>query len=149
MKRHAECASRTGLHLGNIVAFARGKVKIFLRRSKGFLICTRGGRSMPGGNVAKEYACYAKLAEGLDYYSGKLMCSEERGGEERKRERERERAGYSCHVTSIIRRRDCHRLGKVGMSDATAAAAATTQTCVRRRERLFLRAWNLLPTTVT
>ena len=42
---------------------------------------------MPGGNVAMEYACYAKLAEGLDYYSGKLMCSEERG-EERKRGRE-------------------------------------------------------------
>ena len=46
---------------------------------------------MPGGNVAKEYACYAKLAEGLDYYSGKLMCSEERGeGEEKAREGERE-----------------------------------------------------------
>ena len=148
MKKQTEGASKkanTRLHLGNIVAFARGKVKIFLRRSKGFTTCTRSGRSMPGGNVAKEYACYAKLAEGLDYYSGKLLCSEERG-----EERKRERVGYSCHVTSIIRRRDCHRLGKVGMSDATAAAAAaTTQTCVRRRERLFLRAWNLFPTTVT
>ena len=131
MKKQAEGASSTGLHLGNIVAFTRGKVKIFLRRSKGFTTCTRSGRSMPGGNVAMEYACYAKLAEGLDYYSGKLMCSEERGKRESERGRERERAGYSCHVTSIIRRRDCHRLGKVGMSDATAAAAAaTTQTCV-------------------
>ena len=123
MKKQAEGASSTGLHLGNIVAFTRGKGKKFLRRSKGFLTCTRSGRSMPGGNVAQEYACYAKLAEGLDYYSGKLMCSEERGGGEKARggEREEEGGGYSCHVTSIIRRRHCHRLGKVGMSDATAA----------------------------
>ena len=40
--------------------------------------------------LIKQECVYAKLAEGLDYYSGKLMCSEERG-EERKRERERER----------------------------------------------------------